>query len=224
MADDRILTTHAGSLPRSEELREMVFARAEGEPYDAAVLAATLRTGVAEVVRKQIAAGVDVVNDGELGKTNFQNYVRERLAGFETRARGPEKRRRTTFRRAMRCGSASTSTQKAGGFQWQRRRQRLPGYCIEPLRFIGHDALHEDLDNLKAAVAGQSISGAFMNANTPGTIEHWLLQRPLQDARRILYAIADAMREEYNAIVDGRLHACRSTIRTCLTPGRCTPT
>src|SRR6267378_499038 len=85
MARERILTTHAGALPRSPELREMIFARAEGKPYDRNALASKLRDEVAGVVRKQIACGIDSVNDGELGKTNFTNYVRERLAGFEMR-------------------------------------------------------------------------------------------------------------------------------------------
>src|SRR6267378_753917 len=71
---NRILTTHAGALPRSSELRQLVLARAEGQPHE-----------VAEVVRKQIACGIDSVNDGELGKTNFTNYVRERIAGIEMR-------------------------------------------------------------------------------------------------------------------------------------------
>src|SRR3970040_1144631 len=87
----RILTTHAGSLPRSEELKQTVFARAEGRPYDRGALAKRLKSEVAEVVRKQIACGVDSVNDGEVGKTNFNNYVRERLAGFEARPYEPGK-------------------------------------------------------------------------------------------------------------------------------------
>src|SRR5712692_3683602 len=81
----RILTTHAGALPRSEELRGMVLARAEGRPHDGAALAARLKSEVAEVVRKQIACGIDSVNDGELGKTNFTNYVRDRISGIEMR-------------------------------------------------------------------------------------------------------------------------------------------
>src|SRR5881296_4585606 len=88
---DRILTTHAGALPRSSELRQLVLARAEGQPHDGAALAVRLKSEVAEVVRKQIACGIDSVNDGELGKTNFTNYVRDRLSGFETRAYEPGK-------------------------------------------------------------------------------------------------------------------------------------
>ena len=91
MKRDRILTTHAGSLPRSEELKQAVFARAEGGPYDRIAFAKLLKSEVAEVVRKQVACGVDSVNDGEVGKTNFNNYVRERLAGFEARPYVPGK-------------------------------------------------------------------------------------------------------------------------------------
>jgi len=202
MADGRILTTHAGSLPRSEALTALVFARAEGEPYDAAALSAVLRDEVAAIVRKQVAAGVDVVNDGELGKTNFQNYVRERVGGFETRAPRPGEAppHDNSARDAVRFGEYFE--QKAGGFGWQRRRQRLPGYCIEPLRYIGQAALAEDLANLKAAIAGQPIAGAFVNANTPGTIEHWLVNTHYPTQEAFLYAIAEVMREEYAAIVN----------------------
>ena len=84
----RILTTHAGSLPRSATLRDLVFARADGKPHDKGQLAAELREGVRDIVRQQVACGLDSVNDGELGKTNFTNYVRERLSGFESRPAG----------------------------------------------------------------------------------------------------------------------------------------
>src|SRR5437016_4093663 len=87
----RILTTHAGSLPRSETLRDLVFARADGRPHDRRRLATELRDGVRDVVRRQVACGLDSVNDGELGKTNFTNYVRERLSGFESRPAEPGK-------------------------------------------------------------------------------------------------------------------------------------
>src|SRR4029077_747857 len=86
---DRILTTHAGALPRSAELRRMVLARSEGQPHDKAALAARLKSEVTQVVRRQIACGIDSVNDGELGKTNFTNYVRERLSGYEMRDSRP---------------------------------------------------------------------------------------------------------------------------------------
>src|SRR5690349_18892013 len=82
---DRILTAHAGSLPRPDDLREMVMAKARGEPYDQAKLDARLRSAVAEIVEGQVASGLDVVNDGELSKPNFTDYVAARIAGCENR-------------------------------------------------------------------------------------------------------------------------------------------
>ena len=84
-SSERIITTHAGSLPRPEALTPLVTARARGAPYDKEALDRLLKEGVDEVVRLQIENGIDSVNDGELSKTNFTNYVRERLSGFETR-------------------------------------------------------------------------------------------------------------------------------------------
>ena len=86
---DRILATHAGALPRPDDLKDMVFAKARGETYDPQLLARRLRESVAEVVRHQVECGMDFVNDGEISKTNFTNYCRERLTGFETRHFGP---------------------------------------------------------------------------------------------------------------------------------------
>ena|SRR5260221_8758448 len=82
---DRILTTHAGSLPRPPELREMVLAKANGAPFDQAAFDARLRAAVAETVRRQVECGIDCVNDGELSKTNFTDYVRWRIAGYQDR-------------------------------------------------------------------------------------------------------------------------------------------
>lgn len=183
MGHDRILTTHAGSLPRADDVRRLVFARADGEPYDPAELAQKLRAGVAEVVGQQIECGIDVVNDGELGKTNFNNYVRERVAGFEVRERKPGDPPPLSIsaRDAKTFGEYFEKTM--GGFQW-RGYTRPQVFCVEPLRYVGQDALAEDVANLKAAVAGRNVAGAFMNANTPGTIEHWLRNEHYPRRRR----------------------------------------
>ena len=141
---NRILTTHAGSLPRSEALRQLVYAKAEGRPYDPAALASRLRSEVAEVVRKQAACGIHSVNDGELGKTNFTNYVRGRLAGFETReyrpGRDPEPlsiagRDRIRFPEYFAAGGRGF-----GAFAGAGPSQRQV-YCIAPLQYVGHEAL-----------------------------------------------------------------------------------
>jgi hypothetical protein len=117
MKRDRILTTHAGSLPRTEELKALVFARAEGRPFDNEALAARLKDEVAGIVRKQLACGVDSVNDGELGKTNFNNYVRERLARAPSRSPLPGGTRRSspsTSRRAAAASAPSPGRARAG--------------------------------------------------------------------------------------------------------------
>src|SRR6267378_3996478 len=205
MARERILTTHAGALPRSPELREMIFARAEGKPYDRNALAAKLRDEVAGVVRKQLDCGVDSVNDGELGKTNFTNYVRERLAGFEMRDYRPgvdpvplniTARDSRDFPQYFAGGRGSLT----GAAQ-----RRQLAVCVAPLRYVGRTALEEDLQNFKAALAGVRTAEAFLPANTPGTIEHWLRNENYPSEEAFVEAIAEEMRDENEAFVTIRL-------------------
>jgi len=204
MKRNRILTTHAGSLPRSEELRELVFARAEGRPFDKDALADRLNTEVAEIVRRQVDCGVDSVNDGELGKTNFNNYVRERLAGFESRPYVPGKspkplsiagRELTKFPEYFAAGGRGFGAFAGAG------PSRPQVFCVAPLKYVGHAALKDDLENFRAALRGAKAREAFLSANTPGTIEHWLRNEHYADEEAFVYAIAEAMREEYKAIV-----------------------
>ncbi len=199
---NRILATHAGSLPRADDLRALVFARAGAEPYDRATLSQRLRHAVAEVVRKQVDCGLDSVNDGELGKTSFTNYVRERLAGFETRpyvpGQGP-----APLSIASRDIRDFPEYFAAGGGGFAASGPSKPQvFCVEPLRYVGHAALEEDLENLRAALAGARVQEAFLSANTPGTIEHWLRNDYYRSSEEFVYAIAEAMREEYRAITD----------------------
>jgi 5-methyltetrahydropteroyltriglutamate--homocysteine methyltransferase len=205
MKRNRILTTHAGSLPRSDELKALVFARAEGRPFDEEALAARLKDEVAGIVRKQLACGVDSVNDGELGKTNFNNYVRERLAGFESRpyvpGRSPKPlsiagRDSTKFPEYFAAGGRGFGAFAGAG------PSRPQVFCVAPLKYVGQAALKADLENFRAALRGAKAAEAFMSANTPGTIEHWLRNEHYADEEAFVYAIAEAMREEYKAIVD----------------------
>ena len=200
-SERRILTTHAGALPRAPELREMIFARAEGKPYDRNALSARLRGEVVEVVRRQAACGIDSVNDGEVGKTNFTNYVRERLAGFEMREYRPgvdpapldiTARDSKDFPQYFAGGKGSL----VGAAQ-----RRQLAVCVAPLRYVGRPALEEDLQNFKVALAGVKAAEAFLPANTPGTIEHWLGNEHYPSEEAFVEAIAEAMREEYEAIV-----------------------
>jgi len=197
----RILTTHAGALPRTAELRDMIFARAEGMPYDRGALSSRLRNGVAEVVRRQAACGIDSVNDGELGKTNFTNYVRERLAGFEMRDYRPgvdpapldiTARDSRDFPQYFAAGR--------GALTGAAQRRQL-AVCVAPLKYVGQAAVKEDLENLGAALAGTKVAEAFLPANTPGTIEHWLRNEHYPSEEAFVEGIAEAMREEYQAIV-----------------------
>jgi len=204
-SDKRIMTTHAGALPRSQELREMIFARADGKPIDREALNARLRAEVAEVVRKQVECGIDSINDGEVGKTNFTNYVRERLSGFETRmlkpGEGPPPLSIASREMAKFSGFFNKGGKGFGGFAGAGP-SRPQVFCVSPLKFTGHAALQEELACFKMALAGVKVAEAYLPANTPGTIEHWLRNDYYKSDEEFLFAIADAMREEYKAIVD----------------------
>jgi 5-methyltetrahydropteroyltriglutamate--homocysteine methyltransferase len=194
---ERILVTHAGSLPRPPDLRAMVVAKSAGQDYDAAALDRRLGEAVAETVRQQIAAGIDIVNDGELSKFNFTDYVRGRIAGYEARP--------NTGRRRLSI-IARDEKKFAGYFAANQRAQALGPptmpVCVEPLRYVGQAELQKDLDNFKAALNGVSPTGAYLPANTPGTIEHWIANEYYKSDEEFVFAIADAMNEEYRAIVD----------------------
>ncbi len=130
---DRILTTHAGSLPRPPELREMVVAKANGAPYDPAAYDALLRSAVTETVRRQAECGIDCVNDGELSKTNFTDYVRWRIAGYQDRPSSGVRRLSITAR---------DETKFSGIFRRQSAQAAAgsidhAGFCVEALRCVG---------------------------------------------------------------------------------------
>ena len=200
---DRILTTHAGALPRSEELHRLIFARAAGESVERDMLAQRLAKETAEVVRRQVACGVDGVNDGEVGKTTFTSYVQERLAGFEIRKMKPgdppplfiasrDQKRFPDYFAGGRGFSRFAGTGQG--------RPRM--VCTAPLRYVGEAHLKEELDNFRAALSGVKVEEAFLPANTPGTIEHWLHNAHYPNDEVFLLAIAEAMRVEYLAIVE----------------------
>jgi 5-methyltetrahydropteroyltriglutamate--homocysteine methyltransferase len=195
---ERILVTHAGSLARPAELMEMLVARNEGKPYDREALAEHTRSAVADVVQKQIDCGVDIVNDGELGKSNFSRYTRERLSGFVERPAGPDFRPTSIFGRDM---IEFSEYFNRGGRTSIGHHSRV-FYCAEPLKYVGHAEVNADIENLKAALQGKPIEEAFLPAIAPGTIEHWMKNEYYPTDEAYLFAIADAMHEEYKAIVD----------------------
>ena len=197
-SDDRILVTHVGSLARPKDLMDLLVARNEGKPYDAGLLARRTREAVAEVVQKQIDCGVDIVNDGELGKSNFSRYTRERLSGVVEQPAPADFNPIPIFGRDM---TEFPDYFNRGG------RTGIGGHgrvfhCVEPLKYIGQEEVNSDIANLKAALSGKSVSEAFLPAIAPGTIEHWMKNEYYPSDEAYLFAIADAMHEEYKAIVD----------------------
>ena len=195
---DRILTTHAGSLPQPEDLKSMLAARNNARPYDAEALARRVRSAVSDAVKKQLDCGLDIINDGELGKPNFSRYARERLSGFVERSAKPQERPSTIFGRDL----------KDFAEYFQKRLNTIRGenvwrvFCNGPLKYIGHAAVKTDIETFKAALQGVKIEEAFLPAVAPGTLEHWLKNDYYRTDEEYLLALADAMREEYNAIVD----------------------
>jgi 5-methyltetrahydropteroyltriglutamate--homocysteine methyltransferase len=194
---ERILTTHAGSLPRPPDLREMVVARTSGQSYDAAALDNRLTAAVADVVHQQIESGIDIVNDGELSKFNFTDYVRERISGYELRPSSGRRRLSIIARDEKRFPGYFAANQRA-----QALGPPTMPVCVAPLRYVGHADLRKDVDNFSAALAGRDAAGAFLPANSPGTIEHWMANEYYKSDEEFVFAIAEAMHEEYRAIVD----------------------
>jgi 5-methyltetrahydropteroyltriglutamate--homocysteine methyltransferase len=191
---DRILTTHAGSLPRPRDLLGLVRSRARGERVDEAAFQARLRQAVGEVVRKQAALGIDVVDDGEFGKPSFVTYVRERLGGL-TRQEG--ERQSPWIRSREAISFPEFYKAQAGAVN---ARQPLMA-CTGPITYRGHKELQADLDNLKAALAGVDVAEVFVPSISPSNIEDWNKNQYYKTPEDYLHAIGEAMRQEYHAIV-----------------------
>ena len=194
-SDDRILTTHVGSLVRPPELIDLVRAGAEGNLRGSDVVAAA----TADVVARQAAAGVDVVSDGEFGKPNFAGYVSDRLTGFEARPPDPGQSAIGNWgrdRKAFREFYEQDSSAQAGGGGG------APVVCVGPISYVGQDAVQADIDNFKAALHGAAVEEAFIPAVAPGTIEGQRRNDYYGTVEEYLGALADAMHEEYKAIVD----------------------
>ena len=195
---NRILVSHVGSLARPRDLMEMLVARNEGKPFDAEALARRTREAVADVVEKQIECGIDIVNDGELGKSNFSRYTKERLGGFIERPAGADFKPTSIFGRDM---LEFTEYFNRGGRTSIGHHARI-FYCVEPLTYIGQEEVKADITNLKSALQGKQLEEGFLPAVAPGTMEHWMKNEYYKTQEEYLFAIAAAMAEEYRAIVD----------------------
>ena len=199
---ERLLTTHCGSLARPPELLKMMFAKERGHPYDESALASSVRTAVEDAVRRQVEAGVDVVCDGEQSKPSFITYVRERLAGFEARTGNPREDPWMGSREVLAFPEF---------YEWNAQTRSgvivppVDLVCTGPISYNGHAALQTDIENLKAASQGQKAEEVFMPAISPTDIEGRQRNQFYSTDEEYLYAIADAMREEYQAIVNAGL-------------------
>jgi 5-methyltetrahydropteroyltriglutamate--homocysteine methyltransferase len=190
----RILTTHTGSLPRPADLLEMLQAKEQGRPVDDDARAARLPGAVKEIVAKQIELGIDVVDDGEYSKPSFVTYVNERLGGFELDKDAPHRNPWAGSREAL-----SFPEFYAQGHVGSRQNRMV---CTGPIFYKGHALVQRDTANLKAALKGAKVADAFMPAISPSNIEEWQRNVYYKTQEEYLFAIAEAMREEYKAIVD----------------------
>src|SRR5262245_29683648 len=182
---DRFLTTHTGSLPRPDDLVRMMYAKEEGVPVEPAALAARIRAAVAEVVGKQVAAGVDLVNDGELSKPSYATYVKDRLDGFGGTG--------NTFVYQDLADFPNLAKRVFG--DPGRSRRKTPA-CNAPIKVRDAAAAHADVDNLKAALAGKTTAGAFLSAASPGVVSLFFRNEHYTSHEACRFALAEAMPHE----------------------------
>jgi 5-methyltetrahydropteroyltriglutamate--homocysteine methyltransferase len=183
---ERILTTHTGSLPRPSDLTTALEAMDAGTMPDPEAFDARVRRAVADVVRQQVEAGVDIVNDGEQGKVGYSTYVRYRLTGFDGQSVVPVRADWADFpEAAARYGRQAAVARPA---------------CNGPIAWRDHAAVQRDIANLKAALSGVNPAEAFMTAASPGVIAHFLQNEYYPSRDAYLARLADVMKEEYDAI------------------------
>jgi 5-methyltetrahydropteroyltriglutamate--homocysteine methyltransferase len=191
----RILTTHCGSLPRPNDLLDLMKAKIDGALYDAGAYAARVKSAVAEIVRQQVECGIDIPADGEQGKPGFYAYVNERLAGFEPRP-GP---RPTMFQAEVEAFPDYYKQYFSHAMLGATLAPLVPFVCTGPVSYRGQEAVRRDIENLKTALQGLEPAEVFMPAVAPsgvGKNEYY------RTGEEYLHAVAEALRSEYLAIVD----------------------
>ena len=198
LSTDRILTTHVGSLPRPDDLFELMLDKMDGKPIDEKAYAERVRKAVTDSVRQQVDAGLDVVSDGEMGKPSFITYAAQRLEGLEKR----EGDRPSPFANTRETRDFPEYYQSTVAEQVSSRRRRARMVCAGPIKYRGHAQLKADLDNLKSALQGVNATEAFVPAIAPSNVETTTPNEYYPSQEAYVFAIADAMRVEYKAIVD----------------------
>jgi 5-methyltetrahydropteroyltriglutamate--homocysteine methyltransferase len=198
VASRRILTTHVGSLIRPPELVEYLRPMLDGQPYDERAFGACLAHSVAEVVRKQCQIGLDIVNDGEFGKTHWYRYVVDRFAGIESNPVAPNQtyfigKDRERFREFYE------------EYDKELPRSRSEWAVTGPVRYRGLSALQRDITNLKAALAGVACEAAFLPVVAPASLIPELKNKYYRNDEEYVFALAEALREEYRTITQAGL-------------------
>ena len=205
---DRILTTHVGSLIRPQEIKDHLLAQG-GDGYDAQAHWRSLTTTVAEIVRLQAGAGIDVVSDGEFGKgISWSQYMLERLGGFERRpvgddtpdpyAAGADRDRFPEFYREMDEFDARTSRSDGGAV-------KAESVCVGPIVYTGHAELQRDIDNMKAALGSVEVAEGFLPVAAPASAIPDRRNEYYATNEECVFALAEAMRTEYKTITDAGL-------------------
>lgn len=206
-SERRILSTHVGSLPRPRELLLPLHARDSGEQYDAGSLERQISAAVSTVVRRQADLGIDVINDGEHGRASFATYANTRIGGLERVMHPPRHIGRAT-RDSIEFPAVYEEMRKMFG-----ARRALTGRpedavslaCTGPIRYVGYDQVKADIAHLRAATTGVPVEEVFVTAISPTNLEMYFENQYYQSDQEYLFALADAMREEYKAIVDAGL-------------------
>ncbi|MEJ5219182.1 cobalamin-independent methionine synthase II family protein [Cognatishimia sp. D5M38] len=190
----KILTTHVGSLPRTQDVVDFIFAREHGKDYDQDAFDACMAAAVDDTVRKQFAAGVDIVSDGETSKISYATYVKDRYTGFDgdsPRNAPADLKQFPSFLKRL--------ADDGGTPQYARP------MCVGEVKSKGQGELQKDITNLKYAMAEHGVERGFMNAASPGVISLFLQNDHYATREAYLAALADAMKEEYETIVGAGL-------------------
>ncbi len=188
-SSERFLTTHTGSLPRPDDLVRMMFAKEEGVPIDRQALEARIRSAVKQIVRDQLDAHVDIINDGEMSKPSYVTYVKDRLNGFGGASQPLQYQDLVDF-----PALAERVFSDPG-----RSRRRTPG-CNGPISVRDAGAAEIDVGNLKTALGEGKAEDAFLNAASPGVVALYFHNDHYPNYEAYLFAIADAMRHDYETV------------------------
>jgi 5-methyltetrahydropteroyltriglutamate--homocysteine methyltransferase len=223
LSNDRIRTTHVGSLIRPAELLQFIRPRQNGQPYDAQAYANCLRSSVAQVVRRQADAGIDVASDGEFGKSiSWSQYALERLSGFERRparpgehgfSRGADRARFADFYRELDAAEGPPAAVGASAGI---------AVCVGPISYTGQAEIRRDIENFKAALKPVRAQG-FLPVAAPTSVIPDRKNEYYKSDEALLFAIADAMRAEYGAIIDAGLFLQLDDARLAVTYDRMVP-